>query len=298
MLFHSVELWVSEGLIPASNQTIVNGAITTILKHHEMLEHEGWKLVVVPVPTKLSIYRDRCDWPVRDKDLLSLHPVVSDKADEIYDRLISELQTAKISVLDLRAVYRTYRSSHPHDLLYPAGETHWSGLGLKLAADATADLVAQAAGIRRRQFTPSYLEVEEVADMTAAYDPLPQWTSRLTSVYKYRTLLVNGDEGKGFQYAQNPTSLLVLAGTSYSGQFTWHIGQPVGFAWVLGTQLEECEFHNGAQAGHGSYAAFAQFLAERHTKEQDFAARRHLTDFPKVVVWEFPVRDLGSLNGR
>lgn len=298
LLFHRVELWASEGLTTAANRKVVETAIATIRRQQEVLHPEGWTLVVVPVPTKLSIYRERSAWPILAKDQLSRRPVPADRADEIYDRLLADLQADQIPVLDLRTVYRTHQADYPADLLYPPGDTHWSGLGLKLAADATAELVAQVTGIKRRSYIPSYLEVKEVGDMAAAFDPLPQWTGPLEPVYEYTDRLVNGEEGKGFLYAQNPSSLLVATGTSYSGQFTWHIGHPVGFAWVLGTQLEETEFHNGAQAGQGSFAAFASFMAERHTKAADFAARRKLTEFPKVVVWEFPVRDLASIDDR
>ena len=298
MLFHSVELWVSEGLVPPENRQRVEDALATIRKNHAMLQKEGWTLVVLPVPTKLSLYADLCSWPRMDKDPLTRRPVPTDRADEVYDALLAGLQTEQIPTIDLRTLYRNYRAAHPTELLFPPGETHWSGIGLKVAADAAAERVSALTGIPLRTFAPSYLTVEEVSDMSAGYNPLPQWLSRLAPFYTYRDRLVNGAEGRGFIYAQNPTSLLVLAGTSYSGQYTWHIGEPVGLAWVLGMQLEECEFHNGAQAGHGSYAAFASFLAERNAKATDFARRRGLDRFPKVVVWEFPVRDLASLAGQ
>jgi len=295
MLFPIGELWVSEGMqVPETRQRVTD-ALNTIRRHHTQLRQEGWTLVVLPVPTKLSIYADHCSWPRMDKNLLTRQPVASDRGDEVYGALVAGLNSDGIPVVDLQTLYREHRTAHPEEWLYPPGETHWSGIGLKIAADAAAARIAALAGISRRTFRPSYLEVEEVADLCAGYNPLPQWLSRLAPMYNYRDRVVNGGDGLGFIYAQNPTSLLVLAGTSYSGQFTWHIGQPVGLAWTLGMQLEECEFHNGAQAGHGSFAAFAQFLAERHDKAADFARRRNLQQFPKIVVWEFPIRDLAAL---
>jgi hypothetical protein len=295
MLFATVELWVSEGLTPA-NQRLVENSLALFRKQHRLLASEGWTLVVVPVPTKLSIYRDRCSWPVMEKNLLTRQPVERDRADEIYDQLINQLRAAGIPAVDLKSLYRQYRVAHPAALLYPAGETHWSGLGMAIAADATAELISNTTGIPRRQFTPSYFPVDEIADIAAAFDPLPFWTSRLTPLYRYQDRLVDGEKDRGFQYASNPTSLLIVAGTSYTGQFTWHIGHPVGFSWVVGGQLENCEFHNNPQAGSGSYAAFAQFMRDRHNLAQTFSSRRALTDFSKVVVWEFPVRDLADIE--
>ncbi len=296
-LFHKVELWVSEGLTPV-NLERVDGALATISKYHTILQREGWILVVVPVPSKLSIYSDRYIWPCLETDPLTRRPIERDRADEVYDRLVGQLQAEHIPVIDVRALFRAERLAHPDALLYPPGETHWSGHGLKITADATAELVSSLSGVHRRQITPRYLEVEEVADMAKGFDPLPQWPSRLQPVYRYKDRLVSGDVTAGFQYAQNPTSLMFVAGTSYSGQFVWHVGEPVGFAWAIGGQLEECEFYNGAQAGHGSYAAFETFLAEREGKAADFSRRRNLRDFPKIVVWEFPIRDLAALVNR
>lgn len=295
MLFATVELWASEGLTP-SNQRVVDDALDVIRHHHALLASEGWTLVVVPVPTKLSIYRDRCTWPIMEKNLLTREPVESDRADEIYDRLIQGLRDDQIPVADLKTLYRQYRLEHPAALLYPAAETHWSGLGLAIAANATSELISNAAGIPHRQFLPNYFSVEETADIAAAFDPLSGWTSRLSSLYRYQDRLVEGEQDKGFHYASNPTSLLIVTGTSYAGQFTWHVGHAVGFAWAVGGQLENCEFQNAAQAGHGSYAAFAQFLRDRESLARTFAQQQTLPNFPKVVVWEFPVRDLADIE--
>ncbi len=110
--------------------------------------------------------------------------------------------------------------------------------------------------------------------------------------------LVNGEQGKGYIYATEPKSLLVVAGTSYTGQYTWLVRQPVGFTWVIGGLLEDCEFQNRPFAGLGSFYAFRRFLDERDAIATDFMRRRHLTTFPKVVVWEFPLLDLAVVIGQ
>ena len=296
VLFHSVELWVSEGLASDINRQRVDGAAATVVKYSRILREEGWTILVVPVPTKLSIYPDLVEWPNLEKDPLTRQPIVRDLGDEVYDRFLDHLHEAAIPFLDLRQVYRGYRERNPDaPLLYPAAETHWSGLGLKLAADATAEKVSDLSGIQRRTIEPRYLEIEQVADLAKGYDLLPAWTNRLDGVHQFKDRLVNGDVTRGFIYPSAPDSLMVVVGTSYSGQFTWFKGEPVGFAWVVGGQLIECEFHNGAEAGQGSFVPFASFLQKRHQKVKDFKARRNLKEFPKIIVWEFPIRDLASL---
>lgn len=297
MLFTKAELWTAEGLTP-ENQARVDDALANIYKYHDLLHREGWTLIMVPVPTKLSIYQDCVSWPSLEKNPLSRQPIPRDRAGEVYDRLVDGLRTRHVPVLDLRALYLASRRQHPHLLLYPLGESHWSGAGMKLAADAVARMIHRLSDVPLRPITPRYLPVVEVADLAAAFDPLPQWLNRLQGVYRYHDRLVNGDVVKGFQYAQHPTALLYVAGTSYSGQFTWHIGEPVGFAWVIGGQLEGCEFHNGAEAGRGSFAAFADFLSRRAALAADFSRRQHLTQFTKIVVWEYPIRDLQDIAGQ
>ncbi len=297
MLFPQSELWVSEGINAGRNREVVDEAAVTARKYAALLKSEGWTLVVVPVPTKLSIHRDLARWPILDKDLLSRDPVSEDRSDEVVDALFQHFERDSVFHVDLRTVYRTHLAAHPGDLMYPPGESHWAGLGIKLAAEATTKTVSQAANVPVRSRVPTYLDVDRIGDMAASFDPFPKWLSRLKPVYSFPDRLVNGEQGKGYIYASEPKSLLVVAGTSYTGQYTW-LGQPVGFTWVIGGLLEDCECQNRPSAGLGSFYAFRQFLNERDAIAKDFAQRTHLTTFPKVVVWEFPLRDLAVLVGQ
>ena len=295
MLFGKSELWVSEGISAPSNLQVVQNTIYNILKIQNLLNSEGWKLVVVPVPTKVSIYRERCQWPILEKNLINREPVTKDKADEFYDTLIKGLEAQNIRVVNLQSEFRNYLKRHPDSMIYPRGESHWSGLGLRLAAQATAMTLEKHFSFKRRDVSYSFLEVEEIADLAQAFDPLPILLGPLKNIYKYKDQLVNGEQGKGYIYPSEPDALIVVVGTSYSGQFTWHIGEPVGFAWVLGLNLENIKIQNAAEAGQGSTFAMQKFLRERGKiiLQNDKTIKPYTTS--KVLVWEFPVRDIGDI---
>ena len=298
MLFPQSELWVSEGINSGGNRQLVDEAASAVRTYAALLKSEDWTLVVVPVPTKLSIHRDLGQWPILDKDLLSREPITEDRSDEIVDALFRHFDEDSVFHVDLRTVYRTYLAAHPGDLMYGPGESHWSGLGIKLASEATAEKVSQVANIPLKVRVPTYLDVDRVGDMAAAFDAHPKWLSGLRPAYSFHDRLVNGERGKGYVYAARPQSLLVVAGTSYTGQYTWLTGQPVGFTWAIGGLLEDCEIQNRPFAGQGSFYAFRRFLDERSAIARDFIQRRHLTTSPRVVVWEFPLRDLGAVIGQ
>ena len=132
--------------------------------------------------------------------------------------------------------------------------------------------------------------------MAQAFDPLAILLGPLKNIYRYKDQLVNGEQGKGYIYPSEPDALIVVVGTSYSGQFTWHIGEPVGFAWVLGLNLENIKIQNAAEAGQGSTFAMQKFLRERGKiiLQNDKAIKPYTTS--KVLVWEFPIRDIGDIS--
>ena len=294
MLFHRAELGIAKGLTDSSVRATMEIAADRIALYSYQLESEGWKVVVVPVPTKLSIYSDLCHWPTHS-DSLSWSPIPVDRADEVYQAFIARLKERGILAVNLALVYQRARTQAPHKLLYPPAETHWSGEGIRVAALASAEKISATAGIKQRNIVPTYFEVSVIGDLAAGFDPLPGWLGRLAPIYRYRDYLVNGAQGIGYIYPANPSAFLVVAGTSYSGHYTGHTGQPVGFPWVTAGYLENTEVHNRSQAGRGSFESFRQFWAERAMLVESFNHRAGPADAPRVLLWEFPLRDIQTI---
>lgn len=124
---------------------------------------------------------------------------------------------------------------------------------------------------------------------------LPSARSWLGPVWEFDDELQDSEAGKGFTYATHPSGLVVVVGTSYTGQYTWVTNEPVGFTWQIGLNLENVEFQNRPIAGHGSFVAFSEFWKARATIADEFKAT-HGSELPRVLVWEIPVRDLGSIG--
>jgi len=294
MLFMAVETWVSRGL-DAKVQADLNRIADIIASERDRLDSEGWKLLMVPVPTKLGIYREYCTWPVWEPSLLNRAPLDMDHSDEVYGYFYKKLQENGVPAIDLQTIYRHALVQRPGLLLYPPSESHWSGEGIRLAAQNTARAIASISPLHDRiPHMPTYLEVDHIGDLAKAYDPFPELLFKLNKVWHFHDKLINGELGRGYRYPANPIGLVVAVGTSYTGQYTWYKNQPVGFAWQLGLHLDNVEVQNRPMAGHGSLESYKVFSNLRHEIAKDFDDK-HGKGLPKVIVWEFPIRDINNI---
>lgn len=295
MLFPKIDLWVSRGL-DADARKELDSAAQSIANQDQALRKRGWTLVVLPIPTKLAVHRDLAHFPVMEDDLTSSRPVEADRSDKVYGYLILELEKRGVPAVNLLASYRASLKQDPKQLLYMTNDSHWSGRGIQLAADATARRIAAVTPLKSREpVNPTYLNVDEVGDLAKAFDPLPGFVSWLRPVWIFHDSLINGESGKGYPYTSHPEGLVVCVGTSYTGQYTWIENQPVGFAWQLALHLDNVDFQNRPAAGQGSFHSFGQFLNDIDGIEKDFAAKKN-DSAPRVVVWEFPIRDVRDIS--
>lgn len=294
-LFLTGELWVSRGVTPRIEGELKRVA-ATIGQYNKQLENDGWRLIVVPVPTKLGIHRNWAHWPVGGSDLLDRDPVTEDRSDDVYRDFLAALRAQHVTSVDLQQIYRAAMAQDQKLILYPPGESHWSGEGIRLAADATAQAIASVSSLKAR--TPSHATFfveDHIGDLCQAFDPLPWFTTRLRSVWSYRDRLLEGEEGRNFTLQpENPAGLVVAVGTSYTGQYTW-IPRPVGFAGQLGHHLDNVEVQNRPMAGQGSFKSFEYFWNHRDEIADDFS-HRTAGEAERIVVWEMPIRDIPGIG--
>ena len=294
MLFGNVELWVSRGLTSESRAEI-SRASAAIGAYRRRLESEGWTMVVVPVPTKLGIHRELARWPVQGPGLLSRSEIAEDRSDTVYGFLRERLAAEGVPHVDLQSAYRASLVREPARLPFVPGDSHWSGDGIRLAAAETARVIADVSKVAAREpVAPTFHEFDHVGDIAKAFDPWRGFVSRLRPVWHYRERLLNGEAGRGYPYPDRPTALVAAVGTSYTGQYTW-IPQPVGFAGQLGLHLANAEVQSRAAAGKGSFHAFQLFWEGRREIAHAFEAK-HGPGHARIVVWEFPVRDIANIG--
>jgi hypothetical protein len=133
--------------------------------------------------------------------------------------------------------------------------------------------------------------------MGLTYDVDPRFPSRLASLIRFSDRLIVGREESSAAPPQ-PRFLIVVAGTSYSGQYWASIpGVRGDFPFVLSQFLTQVEVQNRARAGRGSYESFAIFQQEADRIAAQFEHRHHLPpgSYQKIVVWEFPFRNLRQM---
>ncbi len=185
----------------------------------------------------------------------------------------------------------------PDAILFQPNDSHWSGKGIYLAARSTADTIANVINISTRHpIDPSFLNISHIGDLVKAYNPNPYFLSRISEIWTFEDKLMNGENGFGYRYAQDPKALVVVAGTSFTGHQTWQKNQPVGFSWQLALFLDQASVLNRAVAGKGSFQTIELFMAEQKNLNLSFSTEYGPTR-PKVLVWEFPIRDVfGILN--
>lgn len=295
-MFPLADLWVARGT-DGEAKGMVQAAASRMADYVAMLQREGWTVVMVLVPPKTSIYPDWLDWPVLAADPLTRQPVPSDRSAEVISAFAGELQRRGVPTIDLYPRYRAHRVADPGALLYPLGESHWSGLGLQIAAEDTADFIAKVTPIRRRFPRYAMLDVQNTPDLFRSFDVHPWFPGPLFPFASHGDRLVIGEVGQPYYRAEQKQALVAVVGTSFTGQYTWNIDKPVGFTSAINNLLEHTEVQNHSRAGGGSGESVLRFASDRAAITADFERRSALApgSYPRVVVWEHPIRDIRVL---
>ncbi|MBE7156819.1 MAG: hypothetical protein INR62_00025 [Rhodospirillales bacterium] len=288
--FLTNEMPLAAGLTP-SNRQVVERAAAVIADFDRHFREEQWKMVVLPVPTKLTIYRQDADWPLGGPDQLTLQSIPEDRTDEVCDLLFALLAREGVAAVDLRKPYREIVSANNGQFVFPPGETHWSGLGLKIAADRVADALA-ALGLPEMASSASWVPYRLSPDIDSGLDHFAFWPPALRRLSRFQEGVERGrkpDPGP-----DGLRALVALSGTSYTGQYSW-LGN-AGLAASLDCRLPDAIIRSYAEAGRGSLQTVQSFVEQKTALLQEMAAdngsKHHLTYDQKYFVWEFPVRDI------
>ncbi len=287
-LHHDV-MW-TEGLTPA-NREAVERAADVIGELNRHFREENWKLVVLPVPTKINVYRENVDWPLRELDPLNARTIPGDRTDEVCDLLFARLAQAGVLAVDLRAPFREVVTARDGRVVFPPGESHWSGLGLQIAADKVADALAS---LRLPTMPSQRAPVPYLlgTDIDTGLDHLAAWPPSLRALGTFADRIERG--GKPDPGPDNLRALVAVAGTSYTGQYSWT--GDAGLANSLDGRLPNAIIRSYAEAGRGSLRTAQSFIEQKSALLREMAAgnggAHHLTYDQKYLVWEFPVRDL------
>lgn len=246
--------------------------VPAILDFHQQLKARGIELVVVPVPPKAAIYPEKI---VPGFDVRAADPA------PMLHRFYDELRGMGIDVLDLSALFIENRN-HPRGPVFCRTDSHWSGIGCVLAAQAIADQVRPKLPrpAAAKEYAADWKEVQISGDLarllpTDAHKPGPEKIA-VQSVSEKKT---------GAAIKPDPNSPLLLLGDSHTLVYHDHDFYPerAGLVEQLALQLG---FAPDLIGTSGSGATPVRLnLYHRSLKDADYLAKK------KIVIWCFAARE-------
>lgn len=246
-------------------------AVMTRLK--DELAQKGVRLLVVPVPGKASIYPDR----------LSFTATPSRDIYENTARLMKEMDAAGIDSVNLHeALFEARKEADARgETLYMEADTHWTGLGAKIAAEAVAKrLKAMGLAVGAKgggRYAREKVTVErrgDVQEMTQIPMQEELFATQIVEVYQVR------DAQTGDLYEDDRESRVLVLGDSFSRVF--QTDEPEAAGWISNLAYE-LGFPVASIVNDGG----ASTLVRRQ-----LAMDLEILKNKKVVVWEFVERDV------
>jgi SGNH hydrolase-like domain, acetyltransferase AlgX len=244
--------------------------IPAILDFQQQLKARGIELVMVPVPPKAAIYPEKI---MPGFDLGSHDPA------PVLRQFYEELRAAGIEVLNLSPVLIQNRD-HSRGPVFCKTDSHWSGVGCVLAAQAIAEHVRRklAAPSARKEYTSNWKEVQITGDLAGL---LPSDTRKPSpEVIAVQSV---SEKGTGAVVESDPNSPLLLLGDSHTLVYHDFLAERAGLLDQLALELG---FAPDLIGTRGSGATPVRInLYRRSLKDPGYLAKK------KVVVWCFAARE-------
>ncbi|MCU0660837.1 MAG: hypothetical protein MUC50_00755 [Myxococcota bacterium] len=245
--------------------------VSIVEDFRDQLARFGAHLLVVPVPTKPSIYPDK------------LSPLCEAQAEVAQNtsRFIAELERRGLDVLDLRPSLQAARAQAEPQPIYMLTDTHWNRLGLLAAAKAVAQRIRSLPGLELQGAADRYATKRvtvsrqgDIATMTQIpyIEKLVEAEAvEVDQVLERATLAL---------YADDPSSPVLVLGDSFSRIFQTDEPGSAGFIALLAREL-------GMPVSSIVNDGGASTLVR-----QELARNLSSLNAKKIVVWEFVERDI------
>jgi alginate O-acetyltransferase complex protein AlgJ len=244
--------------------------IPAILDFQQQLKARGIELLVVPVPPKAAIYPEKI---VPGFDVRTADPA------PVLHRFYEELRGAGIDVLDLSALFIQNRD-HARGPVFCKTDSHWSGIGCVLAAQAIADKVRSKLPrpATPKDYASDWKEVQVSGDL----DGLVSHETHKPAPERIAVQSVS-EKGNGAAVEPDANSPLLLLGDSHTLVYHDFLAERAGLLDQLALQLG---FAPDLIGTRGSGATPVRLnLYRRSVKDAGYLAKK------KVVVWCFAARE-------
>jgi len=250
--------------------------VSVIASFRDQLAAWGIRLMVVPAPGKPSVYPGM----LTDRDLGPRRPSAQTR------RLISDLRRAGVEVIDLFEPFSQSGMGSSDaagqgepQTYYLARDTHWSGTGLRLAAQVIARRLGQLKWIEpgavRYDLKP--VEVRRRGDVVRMLSN-PLIDALFATEDPHCTQVIRGDTRK--PYRDDPASPVLIMGDSFLRIYEKDEPRSAGLVAHLARELG---MPLSSIISDGSASTVVR---------QDLARRPDLLEGKRVVIWEFVERDI------
>ncbi|SEG77137.1 alginate O-acetyltransferase AlgX-related protein [Marinobacterium lutimaris] len=254
-----------EAIVPNSLASNIDRQMEKIAQVKAQLEASGKRLIMLPVPMKMDIYREYTQTGLRPQ------------VDDLYQAFVTRLEQQQIAVCNLRAAFVAARDNQN---LYVRTDTHWSPAGARLAAQTLAGQYPELMG--DSAFESDLVEEKELKGdllnfVNFAPELQPQYFASVT-IPLYETV-DKGQSDDAMGLFEETSQSLMLIGTSYSRVDDWN------FPGFLKEALHK-DLMMMAQQAQGPFAPMEEFIESSSFSSPDV----------ETVIWEFPVRTLLALG--
>jgi SGNH hydrolase-like domain, acetyltransferase AlgX len=245
--------------------------IPAIVDFQKQLKARGIELLVVPVPPKAAIYPEK---------VVPGFNLRTDDPAPFLHRFYEELRAAGIDVLDLTQPFVQNRDDKRGGVFCKT-DSHWSGLGCVLAAQAIAENIRAklAAPASKKEYAAEWKESEIKGDLVSLlpHDHHPK------PVLEKITVRSVSEKATGSAIQPDSNSPVLLLGDSHTLVFHDFLSERAG---LIDQMTQEMGVAPDLIGTRGSGATPVRISLYRHSlKNPDYLAKK------KVVVWCFAARE-------
>ena len=231
------------------------------------LKHRGIGLVLVPVPPKAAIYSDKLAAGV---DLRGEDP------EPYLTRFYDELRGNGVEIVDLAPLFLQRREGE-RGPVFCRTDTHWSGGGCVLAAQAIAAKIKQSS-VTPRDLTADWKQIEFTGDLVSLLA-----RSAVKPAAEKIFVRIIKDKSTGATLKPDPDSPLLVLGDSHTLVFHDFVTEGAGLLDQLAYQTGVVPDLIGTR-GSGATAVRVTLYRRSH-KDQDYLAKK------KTIIWCFSARE-------
>lgn len=259
---------------PAKQPNATNDPVAAIVDFRDQLAARGVQLMVMPVPNKDSVYPDRLTSRAR-----AMRGVMSPRTRKV----LAGLRDAGVEVVDLFQEFKAARlraDANTETPLYLAQDTHWSPVGVKIAARSVAHRLIELGWVEpgRVDYREQPAPVNRMGDLLRMLES-PPIERALHSETVPTVQVVRSENGQ--LYSDEPGAQILVLGDSFMRVYQTDAPNSAGFIAHLAEDLKQPMM---SLVNDGGGATLAR---------EELCARPVFLKNKKVVVWEFVERDIG-----